>query len=140
MGAALACSERDEPAPARPAPPAETGATPPPPGGAPPTPGAPPAGAPTGASGGDDVARGRQVYLSVCTACHNADPNQDGSVGPANAGASRARLEAKILRGEYPPGYTPKRPSAVMPRFENLAGSIDDLAAFLADAKAHPPR
>jgi len=27
-----------------------------------------------------------------------------------------------------------------MPRFENLAGSIDDLAAFLADAKANPPR
>ena len=86
------------------------------------------------------VARGRQVYLSVCTACHNADPNKDGSVGPANAGASRALLEAKILRGEYPPGYTPKRPSAVMPRFENLAASLDDLAAFLADAKAHTPR
>ena len=99
----------------------------------------PPPAAPA-ASPGDAVARGRQVYLSVCTACHNADPNRDGSVGPANAGASRALLEAKILRGEYPPGYTPKRPSAVMPRFENLAGSIDDLAAFLADAKANPPR
>lgn len=86
------------------------------------------------------MARGRQVYLSVCTACHNADPNKDGSVGPANAGASRELLEAKILRGEYPPGYTPKRPSAVMPRFENLAGSIDDLAAFLADAQANPSR
>jgi mono/diheme cytochrome c family protein len=99
----------------------------------------PPPAAPAPAAG-DAVARGRRVYLSVCTACHNADPNRDGSVGPANAGASHALLEAKILRGEYPPGYTPKRPSAVMPRFENLAGSIDDLAAFLADAQANPPR
>jgi mono/diheme cytochrome c family protein len=86
------------------------------------------------------VERGRQAYLSVCTACHNADPNRDGSVGPANAGASRELLEAKILRGEYPPGYAPKRPSRIMPQFQNLAGSIDDLAAFLADAKANPPR
>jgi mono/diheme cytochrome c family protein len=81
------------------------------------------------------VARGRTVYASVCTACHNADPNRDGSLGPANAGASRELLEAKLLRGEYPPGYAPKRPSNVMPRFENLAGSIDDLAAFLAAEK-----
>jgi mono/diheme cytochrome c family protein len=81
------------------------------------------------------VARGRAVYLSVCTACHNADPNLDGSLGPANAGASRELLEAKLLRGAYPPGYVPKRPSNLMPRFENLAGSIDALAAFLAAAE-----
>jgi mono/diheme cytochrome c family protein len=81
------------------------------------------------------VARGRAVYMSVCTACHNADPGRDGSVGPANAGASRELLAAKLLRGEYPPGYAPKRPTQVMPRFEHLAGSVDDLAAFLATAK-----
>jgi mono/diheme cytochrome c family protein len=81
------------------------------------------------------VERGRVVYMSICIACHNADPNLDGSLGPANAGSSRALLEAKLLRGEYPPGYRPKRPSRLMPRFENLAGSIDDLAAFLAAAK-----
>jgi mono/diheme cytochrome c family protein len=90
-----------------------------------------------GKRGSDDpaVERGRAVYLSVCTACHNADPTRDGSVGPANAGASRELLEAKLLRGEYPPGYAPKRTSNVMPRFTNLAGSIDDLAAFLAAAQ-----
>jgi hypothetical protein len=70
--------------------------------------------------------------MSICTACHNADPSLDGSVGPANAGASRALVEAKVLRGEYPPGYTPKRPSKVMPPLPHLAGSIDDLTAFLA--------
>jgi mono/diheme cytochrome c family protein len=91
----------------------------------------------SGPEGGEDpaVARGRAVYLSVCTACHHADPNLDGSVGPANAGASRELLEAKLLRGAYPPGYAPKRPTSLMPRFENLAGSVGDLAAFLAAAK-----
>jgi len=83
--------------------------------------------------------RGRTVYLSVCTACHNADPTQDGSVGPANAGASRELLEAKILHGTYPPGYTPKRDSRMMPPMPQLAGSLDDLAAFLADAARKEP-
>jgi mono/diheme cytochrome c family protein len=95
--------------------------------------------APEGAGGDPAVARGRTVYLSVCTACHNADPTQDGSVGPANAGASRELLEAKILRGSYPPGYTPKRDSAMMPPMPQLAGSLDDLAAFLAAAAQQAP-
>jgi hypothetical protein len=46
-------------------------------------------------------------------------------------GASRELLEARILRGAYPPGYTPKRPSAIMQPMPHLAGSLDDLAAFL---------
>lgn len=81
------------------------------------------------------VARGRAVYLSLCTACHNSDPRLDGSLGPANAGASRELLEAKLLRGEYPPGYTPKRDSKVMPPLPHLAGSLDDLTAFLASSQ-----
>jgi mono/diheme cytochrome c family protein len=88
-------------------------------------------------AGGADpaVARGRAVYMSICTACHNADPSLDGAVGPANAGASHELLAAKVLRGEYPPGYTPKRPSNAMPPLPHLAASIDDLAAFLAASK-----
>lgn len=123
LGAALvlACSDAQAPAPPPPAPAVPA-----------------PAPAPT-APGESSVERGRQVYLSVCTACHNADPSRDGAVGPANAGASRELLEAKLLRGSYPPGHVPKRPSQVMPRFEHLAGSVGDLAAFLAHAKQSPP-
>jgi mono/diheme cytochrome c family protein len=80
------------------------------------------------------VARGELVYRSVCTACHNADPTKDGSLGPANAGASLELLEAKLLRGGYPPGYAPKRDSNVMPRFENLKDDIPALAAYLGAA------
>lgn len=75
--------------------------------------------------------RGRKLYENVCIACHNADPRQPGSLGPPLAGASLELLEAKVLRGEYPSGYTPTRPSRAMPRFEYLNGRLGDVAAYL---------
>lgn len=77
---------------------------------------------------------GEQVYQNVCIACHHGNPNLDGAIGPANAGASQELLEAKILRGEYPPGYTPKRPdSNAMPRFPELKAQIPALTAYLKE-------
>jgi mono/diheme cytochrome c family protein len=86
-----------------------------------------------GAGPGDDEAasRGRVLYLAQCTACHATNPGQAGPVGPPITGSSRELIEAKVLRGAYPPGYTPKRPSALMPPMPQLASSIADLAAFL---------
>ncbi len=75
--------------------------------------------------------RGRQVFVSQCTACHAFDPAQSGPVGPPVKGSSRALLEAKVLKGTYPPGYTPKRPTAVMPPQPQVAGDIDALAEFV---------
>ena len=77
------------------------------------------------------VRRGRQIHQNVCIACHNGDPTQPGSLGPPLAGASQALLEAKLLRGEYPPGYTPSRQGQTMPRFEYLKDHIGDLATYL---------
>jgi mono/diheme cytochrome c family protein len=78
-----------------------------------------------------EAERGRQVYLAQCTACHATDPGQPGPVGPPVKGASQALLEAKVLRGSYPPGYQPKRPTAVMQPMPAVAPSLSDLAAFL---------
>ena len=83
------------------------------------------------ASGSAAAQRGQKLYENVCIACHNADPKQDGSLGPALAGASLGLLEAKVLRGEYPPGYTPKRPTHAMPRFDYLKDHLGDIAAYL---------
>ncbi len=77
--------------------------------------------------------RGKAVYLSVCIACHNANPALDGALGPASAGASRELLEARVVHGNYPPGYKPKRDSMAMPAFPQLADKIDDLTAYMAE-------
>ena len=78
-----------------------------------------------------EAERGRQVYLSSCIACHSADPAQPGPVGPELKGSSPELLEAKLLRGTYPPGYKPKRPTSVMPPQTQLSSDIPALAAYL---------
>lgn len=85
--------------------------------------------APTAAPG--DTARGKQVWLAHCVVCHNVDPGRDGAIGPAVKGASKDLLEARVLRAGYPPGYTPRRQTKVMPARPDLAASIPDLAAYL---------
>ena len=75
--------------------------------------------------------RGRQIFLAQCTQCHNPDPAQAGAVGPPIKGSSKDLLEAKLLRGSYPPGYAPKRPTAIMPQQPAVAPDIPALAEFL---------
>lgn len=82
------------------------------------------------------VERGRRIYLTDCVVCHNPDPNQAGSEGPAIAGSSRELVEARVLHLKYPPGYKPKRATHAMRAFPQLAanGQIYDLTAFLQAA------
>jgi len=75
--------------------------------------------------------RGRQVYLAQCVSCHGPEPGRDGPLGPAVKGASRELLEARIVRGSYPPGYTPKRPTRIMPPLPALAADVPALADYL---------
>lgn len=75
--------------------------------------------------------RGKQVYLSQCTSCHAFDPSQPGAIGPELKGASRELLEAKVLRGTYPPGHRPKRSTSAMPPQPQLAPDISALAELL---------
>jgi len=84
----------------------------------------------------DPVSRGKRVYRANCVVCHNLDPTREGGLGPAIAGSSPELLQARVLRREYPEGYTPKRDSAVMPAFPALKGEIDALAAYLASTEA----
>ena len=86
---------------------------------------------PAQTAGGGDPRRGRAVYLSNCAACHHSDPSRDGPVGPAIKGSSQALIEARLLRATYPPGYTAKRKTSVMPAQPYLKSAVPDLAAFL---------
>ena len=80
------------------------------------------------------VERGRAIYLSRCVVCHNQNPNLAGVKGPPIAGSSRDLIEGRVLRLQYPAGYTPKRKTHAMKAMPELARSIDDLAAFLQSA------
>jgi mono/diheme cytochrome c family protein len=80
---------------------------------------------------GPEAERGRQVYLAQCVTCHATDPSRPGPVGPPVRGSSRELLEAKLLRGTYPPGYRPKRPTSVMPPQPALAKDVPALAEYL---------
>jgi mono/diheme cytochrome c family protein len=84
-----------------------------------------------GAGHNADWQRGRSVYLANCVACHNNDPSKDGPIGPALKGSPPDLVKSRVLRTEYPPGYTPKRNTKVMPTFPFLEPEIKYLAEYL---------
>jgi len=83
------------------------------------------------ASNPDLVSRGRAIYQTNCTACHNANPHQAGSLGPDVYGSSKSLLEARILRADYPPDYKAKRMTHVMNPLPHLKNEIEAIHAFL---------
>lgn len=94
-----------------------------------------PAGEPAGAQAAptaDELKdKGKRTYLANCIACHNTDPLKDGATGPAVAGSSLELLQARVLNADYPPGYTPKRPTKIMVALPHLKNEIEALAAYL---------
>ncbi len=81
------------------------------------------------------VKAGRGTYNANCIACHNMDPTKDGALGPAVAGASFELLEARVIRGEYPAGYGPKRDTKVMIALPHLKAKLPEIAAYLGSLK-----
>jgi mono/diheme cytochrome c family protein len=77
------------------------------------------------------VVMGRGVYLSNCIACHNMNPERDGSLGPAIKGSALDLLQARVLRGEYPPGYSPKRPTKIMVKLPLMEADVEAVHAYL---------
>lgn len=75
--------------------------------------------------------RGRIVYQANCIACHHSDPKKPGSLGPDVFGSSKELLEARILEGTYPSGYSPKRGTHMMPPLKQLKNEIEALHTFL---------
>jgi len=87
--------------------------------------------------GGDEslADRGGRVYTANCTACHHVNPAIAGTLGPAIAGSTRDLVEARVLRAEYPPGYSPKDDTTLMQPLPFLADDIDALTAFLDEKR-----
>lgn len=81
------------------------------------------------------IKRGKAVYQAACTACHHSNPKLDGALGPAVAGSSLELLEARILRAEYPAGYTPKRSTHQMVALPQYQSDIPALHQYLQAVK-----
>lgn len=77
------------------------------------------------------VAAGRSTFNANCIACHAINPRTDGPLGPAVAGSSLELLEARVILGEYPEGYAPKRNTRVMVPMPHLKAKLPELAAYL---------
>ncbi len=82
------------------------------------------------------ISRGRAVYLSNCSACHNADPRKVGVLAPEIHDASMELLVARVVRAEYPKGYQSKmvqrgQSPGVMPAMPFLENDLPAIFAFL---------
>lgn len=81
------------------------------------------------------VRRGKSVFQSTCTSCHARDPNKPGPVGPPIAGSPLELLRAKVLHGQYPSGYKPKRDTRAMPPLPYIEPDLPAIAAYLKSVK-----
>ncbi len=83
-------------------------------------------------AGGDpEVEAGRGLYLAHCIACHNVNPALDGSLGPSLKGSALELVQARVMRGEYPPGYTPKRTTKIMVKLPLTEEDVGKIHKFL---------
>ena len=78
-----------------------------------------------------DIEKGRMVYFANCVSCHNNNPKKPGSIGPEVYGVSIDVLTKKIVSGEYPENYRPKKTSKIMPSMPHLSKDISNLHAFI---------
>ena len=79
----------------------------------------------------NDIEKGRMVYFANCVSCHNNNPKKPGSIGPVVYGVPIDVLTQKIVSGEYPENYRPKRTSKIMPLMPHLNSEISNLYAFI---------
>jgi mono/diheme cytochrome c family protein len=75
--------------------------------------------------------RGRSIYLASCASCHHVNPKKDGSIGPSVFGSSVELLKARLVDGNYPAGYKPKRESMSMIKMPHLEKEIPFLFEYL---------
>lgn len=87
--------------------------------------------------GAGNADRGEQLYRANCYSCHGVDPAHDGTLGPAIQGPSKALVTIRLQKGgrHYPPGYKPKRETAVMPPQAHLVPQVEDLLAYTQHRK-----
>lgn len=77
--------------------------------------------------------QGEQVYNANCQVCHG-DP-KIGAYGPDIYGSSQGLIYYRLVKGGYPPYYTPKRGSKAMPVLAWLEPDVPAIYAYLNGIK-----
>lgn len=75
--------------------------------------------------------RGKIVYEANCITCHSRNPKTSGPLGPDVYGSSKELLTARVVYGNYPEGYKPKRESHLMRALPHLQPEINALYEYL---------
>lgn len=85
------------------------------------------------------VAQGKVIYEANCLSCHNKNPSQPGSIGPAQAFTPWEVVKVKVVTGRYPkalpPGYTPARTTKAMRAFPKLEKDLPAIFSYLQSFK-----
>lgn len=85
------------------------------------------------------INRGRQLYLSNCTSCHNRDPNVKGPIGPELVDAPLSVMTSKVMTGVYPAalpaGFVPKRKTKLMRKIPKLEKEIPSIHLWIQSVK-----
>lgn len=81
----------------------------------------------------EQAKEGRAVFIAFCMACHGEDPSKDTLLGPAILGSSEELLLLRVRDTKYPPGYKPKRDTALMVPIPAAVPKVPQLAAFLRE-------
>lgn len=60
------------------------------------------------------IDHGKNIYGEYCVSCHGMNPHRDGPLGPGMTGSSIELLTRRVVHGDYPEGYQPKRKTQLM--------------------------
>lgn len=86
-----------------------------------------------------DINKGKRLYFSNCTSCHNKDPNIKGPIGPEMVDAPLEVMTSKVMTGQYPvklpAGFVPKRKTKLMRKLVHLQKDIPSIYAWVQSVK-----
>jgi mono/diheme cytochrome c family protein len=86
-----------------------------------------------------DIQKGKEIYLSTCTKCHNKDPNVKGPIGPELVDAPVEIMAHKVEKGRYPEvlpaGFVPKRKTNQMIKQPQHLKDVPSIHAYIQSVK-----
>lgn len=85
------------------------------------------------------IEKGKKIWLTTCTQCHNRDPNIKGNIGPETVDAPLEVMHSKVMTGLYPDplpaGFVPKRKTRAMRKLPQFEKDIPFIYEYVQSVK-----